>query len=350
MVKKCLLGLGLFLGVLVLLACAGLLYLSVTEYRPQELQIADLQALGAGEEAPGTLTVTTWNIGYAGLGEESDFFMDGGAMVAPPSPETVKKNMAGIESYLLENPSDIWLFQEVDIRSARTGQTDQFLWLNDILSVSSAFAYNYKCPFVPIPLPPLGRVESGVALFSRLQPTAAAQRISLPCPHVWPLRTANMKRCLLVSRWKLADSDRELVVIDLHLEAYESGEGRIAQTKRLLELMQEEYAAGNYVIAGGDFNQSFPDALEVYPILDPEKWTPGLLAQEDLPEGWQYVFDVTAPTCRLLDQPLHDQSQLFVIDGFLLSPNLRVEEVQTVDLGFAFSDHNPVRLTVTLEP
>ena len=38
----------------------------------------------------------------------------------------------------------------------------------------------------------------------------------------------------------------------------------------------------------------------------------------------------------------------YVIDGFLISPNVTVESVQTVDEGFENSDHNPVLLTVSL--
>jgi len=45
------------------------------------------------------------------------------------------------------------------------------------------------------------------------------------------------------------------VLVNLHLEAYDSGEGKIAQTKLLVEFLEQEYAKGNYVIAGGDFNQ-----------------------------------------------------------------------------------------------
>ena len=37
-------------------------------------------------------------------------------------------------------------------------------------------------------------------------------------------------------------------------------------------------------------------------------------------------------------------------DGFILTPNVTVEDVQTADLGFANSDHNPVTLAFTLKP
>ena len=73
--------------------------------------------------------------------------------------------------------------------------------------------------------------------------------------------------------------------------------------QQLLTLMQQEYEKGNYVIAGGDFNQSFPGTLEQFPIQDPTKWLPGVLAEDDLPDGWQFAFDSATATCRLLDQP-----------------------------------------------
>ena len=53
-------------------------------------------------------------------------------------------------------------------------------------------------------------------------------------------------------------SDREPVLVNLHLEAYDDGEGKIAQTNQLRDYIEDEYAKGNYVIAGGDFNQVFP--------------------------------------------------------------------------------------------
>ena len=336
----------------VVVALAGLVaYLSITEYKPAPVQAADRVIRREEKSAVGTsLTVYTWNLGYAGLGKDSDFFMDGGTMVNPPSREIVETNMNGILEFITKTAADAWLIQEVDVNSARTEGMDQFSALTEAIPGDSAFAYNYKCPFVPIPLPPMGRIESGLATVTQFSIKENAERISLPCPFSWPVRAANIKRCLLVTRMDVEGSDRELVLINFHMEAYESGEGRIAQTKQLLELMQEEYEKGNYVIAGGDFNQSFPGTLDTYPIRDPEKWTPGALTEESLPEGWQYAFDETNPTCRLLDQPYSADCQLYVIDGFLLSPNVALTEVETVHLDFIHSDHNPVRLEVRLVP
>ena len=40
--------------------------------------------------------------------------------------------------------------------------------------------------------------------------------------------------------------------------------------------------------------------------------------------------------------------QFYMIDGFIVSDNLEVSSVETMDLGFANSDHNPVLLRVRL--
>ncbi len=353
MLKKTLCALGILLAVILLLAIGLVAYLCVTEFDPEprqavtRYQVAEASsALQAGQE----VTVFSWNIGYGGLGEESDFFMDGGKMVDPPSQQALEKNMAGILDYISSQPADAWLLQEVDVNSARTVNMDQFAALQENWNGSSGFAYNFKCPFVPIPLPPMGRIESGIATLTAEATSADMQRISLPCPFPWPIRAAQIKRCLMTTRLPIEGSDKELVLVNLHLEAYDDGEGKKAQTAVLLQVLQEEYEKGNYVIAGGDFNQSFPGVLDKYPIADPEKWTPGILESSNLPEHWQFAYDTSAPTCRLLDQPYNENCQLYVIDGFILSPNVQLNSVQTQQLNFRYSDHNPVLLDVQLLP
>lgn len=65
-------------------------------------------------------------------------------------------------------------------------------------------------------------------------------------------------------------------------------------------------------------------------------------------EGWRCVTNLTGATCRLLNAPYSDESQLYGIDGLILSPNVGMQSVETVALDFAHSDHNPVRLKVKL--
>jgi len=352
MIKKIFKGITVIISI-VIIALVGLIaFLSFTEFKPADREngndnivvIIDDRAKPRYAATDKPITVATWNIGYCGLGKDSDFFMDGGEMVNPPSKEIVEKNLEAVSDYLKKQKSDIYILQEVDTKSARTNKINQHEALSEKLSGSSAFAYNYKCPFVPIPLPPMGRVESGIATFSDLSMEGSAERVSLPCPFEWPIRVAQIKRCLLINRVPLENSDKELVVVNLHLEAYDDGEGKIAQTKLLMEVLEEEYKKGNYVVAGGDFNQTFPGALDKYPIADKEKWTPGTLENDILPDGWKFAYDINNPTCRLLDAPYSGDNQLYLIDGFIVSPNIEVKSVKGENLDFEHSDHNPVTL------
>ena len=354
--KRILLGLAIVLGVVLLAVAALFTYLTITEYRPEPVEALAAEPPLAATPGVGALdkdsfTVLSWNIGYCGLGKESDFFMDGGSQVHPLSQELVGKNFNGIRELIQARKADFTLLQEVDSDAARSGVNEYMLLRENLAEQSDAFALNFCTKFVPYPWPPIGKVNSGLQTFSRYE-ISEASRVSLPCPFSWPVSMVNLKRCLLVSRIPLADSEKELVLVNLHLEAYDDGEGKLAQSKQLRELLEEEYQKGNYVLAGGDWNQNFPDSEKNYPNSHKELWTPGYLDRAELAEGWRYVWDDSVPTCRLLNQPYDPadtaNTQYYVIDGFLASPNLQVEAVQTLDEGFAFSDHNPVLLTLSL--
>lgn len=336
----------------VAILAGGLLgYLTVTEYNPAYAEDPKRGAINNTQALTGSkIRILTFNTGFGSLGEDADFFMDGGSSVNPESEEIVKENMLGIEEAIKALDADFLFLQEVDSDSDRSFNLNQWLqYEHDFEGYESRFALNYSCDYVPYPLTEtIGKVNSGIATYSRYDITAAT-RFSLPCPFTWPVRIANLKRCLLLTRIPIeGKEEQELVLINCHMDAYDDGEGKLEQTKQLVELMQQEYAKGNYVIVGGDFNQSFPFAEDYYPIAEDANWKPGVL--EELPDGWQYAYDNTAPTSRLLDQPYDPMTtQHYVIDGFILSPNVRLDLVQTVDEGFVYSDHNPVMVEVTLQ-
>ena len=358
--KGLLKGIGIVLLAIVVLLAAFVGYLSLTALNPRT-ETATLSE--QGEFSTGTFSdgdsfsVVSWNIGYGSLGRESDFFMDGGEQSRPESRQTVDKNIAGVIETLRPDArdwlADFMLLQEVDNGSKRSWDVIETDAIAEGVGFTSAYARNYKSAFVPVPpTAPLGRVSSGVFTLASTGITSA-DRVALPSPFKWPMSTVNLKRCLLVTRVPLQDSNKELVLVNLHLEAYDDGEGKIAQTKALMEFLSAEYEKGNYVVAGGDFNQTFPGALEQYPVKNADLWTPGTLSEDDLPgAGWQFVTDLRTPTCRLLNQPYDPAdpaTQYYVIDGFIVSPNVRVDTVETLDEGFEYADHNPVLMNVTLQ-
>ena len=350
---------GVCLGLLLLAVIGLVLWLTIREYRPDTAEAVSVDSRYLTQPAalaPGdSLKLVTMNTGYGGLDAGADFFMDGGKGVQPEK-EQVLENLSQLREQLASYDADVCFLQEVDQDSKRSAGYDQTLsylsYLGQQDSYASAFALNYSCDFVPYPWPPIGKVHSGVQTLSRF-PMETAHRIALPCPFSWPVSTANLKRCLLVSHISLEGTDKQLVLVNLHLEAYDDGDGKAAQTQMLMNLLTTEYEKGNYVIAGGDFNQTFPGALEAFPVKDPTLWTPGTLEEEILPEHWRFACDLSVPTCRLLNQPYDaadSDTQLYVIDGFILSPNVKLERVETMDESFAHTDHNPVVLEVTLDP
>ena len=341
------------IGILVLAVAVLLGWLTATEFNPAPVEAVEVTRAGDVDTLKGgdTLTVLSWNVGYGGLGKDSDFFMDGGKDARSADEATVKAYLNGISDTIAQSQADLVLLQEVDSDSSRTYGIDERNFLSNGMSCE-AYAMNYSCPFVPIPMPPIGKVHSGLLTMTNGAEIERAERISLPCPFTWPTRVANLKRCLLVSYLPVAGSDKQLVLVNLHLEAYDDGEGKVAQTNQLREFITAEYEKGNYVIAGGDFNQIFPGSLARYPNTHPENWEPGVLDANLLPDGWALAYDLRTPTCRLLNQP-YDPSdtvgtQYYVIDGLIVSPNMTVKSVETIDAQFENSDHNPVRLEVVL--
>lgn len=350
----------LSLFLLMAIVAAGMLeFLTLTEYRPKDREIVSVEPGGREMVGEGdTLRVLTWNCGYGALGDNADFFMEGGKSVYTADEKRVRSNISGIAQAVADLGPDVAFFQEVDRESMRSRGIDEVITLNNVLlqhfdiGYTIAFAYNLDVRFIPFPIPPIGKVRSGLLTFSSAR-AESAERIQLPNPFAWPLRLSNFKRCLLVERVPLQNSDKELVLINLHLEAYDSGEGKAAQTRMLREILEEEAEKGNYVIAGGDFNQAFSNTdLTAYPQQE-DTWAPGITDAAEFGKEWQCLMDSAVPSCRGLNKPYegadHDTFQYYVIDGFIVSPNIEVKSCSTQDLGFVFTDHNPVLMECALK-
>lgn len=129
MAKKILKCAGVVIAVIILAALLFILYLTVTEFRPADKEAATEITRSADNtvKAGDSVSILSWNIGYAGLGVGSDFFMDGGDDVASADKATVSKYLKGIDktAYNKENKADITLFQEVDQDSSRSYHIDE---------------------------------------------------------------------------------------------------------------------------------------------------------------------------------------------------------------------------------
>ncbi len=300
----------------------------------------------------GRLELYTWNIGYCGLGKDMDFFYEEVKMVRPDIAYYERCRDGIIYQLTTLNKLDFILLQEVDEQSERTyldNQVERFKATFE--DYSAFFALNYKVPFVPFPLrSPMGKVKAGLLTLSRFKPLSS-ERYSFPSGYGWPKRLFMPDEGFVLTRYKVSNG-KQLVLINTHNSAFsDAADMRSEEIGMLKKIIQAEFALGNYVIAGGDWNQN-PVPFQKETIQDGnlvKTISPGIPA-DFLPEGYTWAFDPKYPTNRDVDKPyLKGQSQTTIIDFFILSPNITLLTANTLQTNFEFSDHQPVGMIVELK-
>ncbi|MBQ7566743.1 MAG: endonuclease/exonuclease/phosphatase family protein [Oscillospiraceae bacterium] len=354
--KKALKIILILLLVLVLLVAAYVAYVFLTYYRiedHQTLTVTSAAAVAAAEKDR-PYKLVSWNIGFGAYEDDYGFFMDGGTQSWAWSPERLTANLDRIGALLAEQNADFLLVQEVDTSSTRTYHVDEYDLLREALApYDSVFAQNYDSPFLMYPLTqPHGANKSGIGTFSKIAVTSAERR-SLPI-ETGMTKLVDLDRCYSVSRIPVSGGG-ELVLYDLHLSAYTT-DGTIAteQLKMLLADMQAEYEAGNWCVAGGDFNKSLVDDPSAFGVTEGE-YTWGQAIPPETFDGVDIVkvppFDEKnpVPSCRNADGPYHAGQYVVTVDGFFVSPNVAVSNADVLDTQFRYSDHNPVAMIFTLQ-
>jgi endonuclease/exonuclease/phosphatase family metal-dependent hydrolase len=295
------------------------------------------------------ISLLTWNIGYFGLDEKMDFFYDGGTKVVPPKKEFIE-NYHAITDFLKRNDSiDFILLQEVDRKSKRSYRMDEYRAIvENLKKVSSQFAANYDVFFVPVPLSePMGKVFSGISIMADKFPETS-ERHAFPGQYGFPKQLFMLDRCFLVNHYLLSNG-KKLLIINTHNEAFDTGDIRKAQMEYLKGFLIDEYRKGNYIIAGGDWNQSPPDFQAQF---DENKVNTKQMAlnSDFLPADWKWAYDNTVPSNRSVTAAYNPSITITtVIDYFLLSPNIENISVKCINLNFKNSDHNPVIIKAKLK-
>jgi len=337
-----------FICILVLGFVCLIGYATFSDYKPDPttLVFENSKTKPIAEQKDFRLLV--WNIGYAGLGRDMDFFYDGGKQVRSTR-QIVEKNVSAIEAFIARQTDiDFFLLQEVDKKSKRSYLIDEVSKIAKIFPrFHTSFGKNYDVFFVPVPpSDPLGKVLSGLQTLSRFEPLSVV-RHSFPGNYAWPQGLFMLDRCFLASRYRL-EGGRQLLVINTHNSAYDDGTLRSNQMAYLKNFLIQEYEKGNYVIVGGDWNQCPPGFNPEFEqnLMDNENRMN--IEKKYLPE-WKWVYDQKIPTNRRLVAPYDEKTTLTtVIDFFLVSPNIAVKQVQGVHLDFEHSDHHPVKLDIRL--
>jgi endonuclease/exonuclease/phosphatase family metal-dependent hydrolase len=323
------------------------------EWRPEQfIETKIHNKSNETQEPPDHLSLLSWNIGYAGLDRDADFFMDGGKQVRPQSMDGVRHNLGAIVDYLGNHSADIVLLQEVDRNSSRSFDIDQVAAVADILDdYEYARAINFKVWWIPYPLlKPIGRVESGLVSLSR-PAIAKASRHQLPGSYSWPVRIFHLKRCLHEIRIK-APGGKDWVILHIHLSAFDAdGHLRRQQMAYIRKLILKIHQQGHYVIVAGDWNHAFPGIAERQYVASDKtpKWFQRV-EENWTPAGWNWAYDPNTPSLRATNKPYTPgENFLTSIDGYLVSPNLEIQKVEAFDLGFENSDHHPIFLQVAIK-
>lgn len=340
-----------------------LAYVLMTYYRVedwQEPEILSNAAITASPQVGKPYRITSYNIGFGAYSADYSFFMDGGKESRARSAEAVSDNIGGAANTIREANPDFALFQEVDIDGTRSHHINELLMLTDSVangifpSYHAVFAQNYDSPYLFYPLTaPHGANQSGIVTFTAF-PIRSAVRRQLPIEGSL-MKLVDLDRCYSVSRIPV-ENGKELVLYNLHLSAYTS-DGTIAteQLKMLLGDMKSEYDAGNYCIAGGDFNKDLPgNSVELFgvPGGENETWAQPLPAGI-VPDGLALVVplheDAPVASCRTASEPYNINTTFRVtVDGFVVSDNVTVTDSNVIDTQFQYSDHNPVYLDFIL--
>ena len=210
---------------------------------------------------------------------------------------------------------------------------------------SSVFANNFHSAYLLYPFhEPHGAVQAGMLTFSRYQ-IAENIRRQFPVSDAFITKFTDLDRCFLVSRLPV-EGGKELVLIQVHLSAYDKGGTiRAKQLELLNQVLAEEREKGNYVIAGGDFNHDIAGSIDTFPSEQKIPEWVYQLSEEDLAEGYHFVKAENAeevPTCRGADIPYEKGvTYTVIVDGFIISDNIEAV-AENIDAGFQYSDHNPV--------
>jgi len=328
-----------------------ILYSTWTDYQPDK-EIVILQSKDYSNVIDSSFTVLTWNIGYAGLGADMDFFYDGGEQVITSREHTIENLNQIISLVSGKKNVDFFLFQEVDVQAKRT------YYINESDSLKKAtphyittYADNFLVNYIPVPISnSLGSVRSGIQISSKLIPVSST-RYSFPGNYAWPGRIFTLDRGFLVNRYKLNEG-RELLIINTHNSAFDDGSLKLQQIEYLIDFLKAEVKKGNLFVVGGDWNQNPPnlDASAFINQSEGDKFVLSAIDKKLFPDDWNWNFDNTVPTARSNVSPYQKNvSSTTILDFFMTSPGLKVNLVKGIDLDFQNSDHQPVFMNFEIE-
>ncbi len=205
-----------------------------------------------------SIHIMTWNIKFGGA--RINFFFDCIEERVNMTFSEVNSNMLGVKKFISQTDPDILFVQEIDIDSKRTAFINQVEWLLENSKMNYAlYVPHWKAKYIPSNS--LGRMNSGIAIFSKF-PLSNAEIINLPLikeqnPIV---RYFYLKRVLLQCDVKIGD--RKIKLLNTHLEAYSTDGTKKKQLDIVYERLMQLDKSGDSFIFAGDMNCLPPHTIK----------------------------------------------------------------------------------------
>ena len=337
------------LAILMFLSLYYLAYVGMGFFRFQDKASFTTHGQGGAKAAIGQkYTLLTYNIGFGAYNEDT---VEKEYMEASDKTLVMESMDYVVNLINATNPCFVFL-QEVDADSTRSCYIDQPQIIADgIRGYDRGMAPDYETSYLLYPLNnPIGKNYSGTVIFSKCNIDNFIRR-SLPIDGRFA-SASYLDRGYSVSRVS-TDIGNELILYNFHLSPYKSGSTiDDEQLEMLLEDMKTEYDKGNYVIAAGDFSKDLlGDSSGFFVCGDGEYDWAKPIKTELFPECLKLYAPTNAPSRRSADRPYKGDGSDFVAvtDGIIASDNIEVVSSQTIDTGFAYSDHNPVKFEIILK-
>lgn len=380
--KRVLIGAGIFVGVVVLGAggYVGYVILSYNRIGNCDLEVqskSSLEQVSVGT----TYKALSYNIGFGAYSQDYTFFMDTGYddegnetcghYSTAKSKEEVEFNTNGAVQTMLDQNPDFVCFQEVDTDSTRSYHINQDTKIQDSFpAFDHVHAKNFHTAFLPYPLYDMhGAVNAGLTTISKYKVQSAKR-------HEYTVSTSfskffDLDRCFSSTVINVSNG-KKLYLCNSHMSAYdEGGLIRQQQVAELNQFLTERKEAGDYVVIGGDWNHDLlvnnPDytynSTDHRPFAQTKKtpdWVSFIFDEEGktpFTSGYKIIASDNYPTCRNNDIE-YEPGKTFVcaVDGFIVSDNVQVVSHANIQTkqgnkgfdGFAFSDHDPAMIEFKL--
>jgi endonuclease/exonuclease/phosphatase family metal-dependent hydrolase len=261
-----------------------------------------------------SVKVMTWNIKFGG--GRIDFFFDCFGNRVLMNHNEVIKNLNNVADFIKNTNPDILFIQEIDLNSKRSANINQIDWIiNNTEFNYAVYTSQWKASYIPSK--GLGRMDSGVAIFSKW-PLTNATRMALPL-----IKEQNavvqyfyLKRCLL--ECEVVINNSLVTLLTTHTEAYANDGTKKAQLELIYSRLNKLDSVGKNFIIGGDFNALPPNTSHVKGF-DDSACPSGTFDADDYSheQDWMLPYYLSFKAAVPLKNYAHNNSKYFThtVDG-----------------------------------